>query len=101
MSEKPAYRPGAFTVERHVRGKWVCKRREHIVQAPAPAHVIDKGIPTVGLLAHLLVAKFIDHLPLDRRKSSLHVGSDMGGQIAAVMYTSLGTARLNSINPQC
>jgi len=34
------------------------------------------------------------------RKNYLHVGSDVGGQTAAVMYTLLGTARLNGINPQ-
>ena len=34
------------------------------------------------------------------RKNYLHVGSDAGGHTAAVMYTLLGTARLNGINPQ-
>lgn len=34
------------------------------------------------------------------RKNYLHVGSDAGGQTAAVMYTLLGTAKLNGINPQ-
>jgi hypothetical protein len=58
-----------FTVERHVRGKWVCKCCERIVQAPVPAHVIDKGIPTTGLLAQVLVAKFLDHLPLYRQEA--------------------------------
>jgi hypothetical protein len=38
------------------------------VQAPVPAHVIDKGIPTAGLLAQVLVAKFLDHLPLYRQE---------------------------------
>jgi transposase len=33
-----------FTVERHIRGKWVCKKCETLVQAPVPGHVIDKGI---------------------------------------------------------
>jgi transposase len=33
-----------------------------------PAHVIDKGIPTAGLLAHIMVAKFADHLPLYRQE---------------------------------
>lgn len=33
-----------------------------------PAHVIDKGIPTSGLLAHVMVAKFADHLPLYRQE---------------------------------
>ena len=69
VSEKLDYQPGAFTVERHVRGKWVCKCCERIVQAPVPAHVIDKGIPTTGLLAHVLVAKFMDHLPLYRQEA--------------------------------
>ena len=69
VAEKLDYQPGVFTVERHVRGKWVCKCCERIVQAPVPAHVIDKGIPTVGLLAQVLVAKFMDHLPLYRQEA--------------------------------
>lgn len=50
--------------ERHVRGKWVCGDCETLIQAPVPAQVIDKGIPTAGLLAHVMIAKFADHLPL-------------------------------------
>lgn len=46
----------------------LCRHCERIVQAPVPAHVIDKGIPTAGLLAHVLVAKFMDHLPLYRQE---------------------------------
>ena len=69
VAEKLDYQPGVFTVERHVRGKWVCKCCERIVQAPVAAHVIDKGIPTTGLLAHVLVAKFMDHLPLYRQEA--------------------------------
>ena len=34
------------------------------------------------------------------RKNYLHVGSDAGGNTAAVIYTLLGTAKLNGINPQ-
>jgi len=69
VSEKLDYTPGAFTVERHVRGKWVCGDCETLVQAPVPAQVIDKGIPTSGLLAHVLVAKYADHLPLYRQET--------------------------------
>jgi transposase len=69
ISEKLDYTPGEFTVERHVRGKWVCGDCETLVQAPVPAQVIDKGIPTAGLLAHVLVAKYADHLPLYRQES--------------------------------
>lgn len=61
VSEKLDYLPGVFEVERHVRGKWVCRQCETLVQAPVPAHVIDKGVPTAGLLAQVLVAKYADH----------------------------------------
>ncbi len=64
VSEKLDCTPGVFTVERHIRGKWVCDQCETLIQAPVPAQVSDKGIPTVGLLAHIMVAKFADHLPL-------------------------------------
>jgi transposase len=68
IAEKLDYTPGVFTVERHIRGKWVCAQCETLVQAPVPAHVIDKGIPTTGLLAQVLVAKYLDHLPLYRQE---------------------------------
>lgn len=68
IAEKLDYTPGVFSVERHVRGKWVCKKCETLVQAPVPSHVIDKGLPTCGLLAQVLVAKFQDHLPLYRQE---------------------------------
>jgi transposase len=53
VAEKLDYQPGVFTVERHIRGKWVCAKCETLIQAPVPAHVIDKGIPTAGLLAQV------------------------------------------------
>ncbi len=68
VAEKLDYVPGVFTVERHIRGKWVCTQCETLVQAPVPAHIIDKGIPTTGLLAQVLVAKYQDHLPLYRQE---------------------------------
>jgi transposase len=68
VAEKLDYAPGVFTVERHVRGKWVCAKCETLVQAPVAPHIIDKGIPTSGLLAQVLVAKFLDHLPLYRQE---------------------------------
>lgn len=68
VAEKLDYQPGVFTVERHVRGKWACTNCETLVQVPVEAHIIDKGIPTTGLLAQVLVAKFADHLPLYRQE---------------------------------
>ena len=69
VSEKLDYTPGVFEVERHIRGKWVCRACERLIQAPLPAHVIDKGIPTAGLLAQVLIAKYLDHAPLYRQES--------------------------------
>ncbi len=69
VAEKLDYVPGVFSVERHIRGKWACARCETITQAPVEAHVIDKGIPTTGLLAQVLVGKYADHLPLYRQEA--------------------------------
>ena len=68
VSERLDYQPGVFSVERHIRGKWVCRACETIEQAPLPAHIIDKGLASTGLLAHVLVAKYADHLPLYRQQ---------------------------------
>ena len=66
--EKLDYTPGLFTVERHIRGKWACAKCQTLIQEPVPAQIIDKGIPTAGLLAQVLVAKYADHLPLYRQE---------------------------------
>ncbi|WP_439115374.1 IS66 family transposase, partial [Hydrogenophaga sp.] len=69
VAEKLDYVPGVFTLERHVRGKWACAKCQTLTQAPVAAHVIDKGIPTAGLLAQVLVAKYADHQPLYRQEN--------------------------------
>jgi len=68
VSEKLDYTPGVFQVERHIRGKWACAKCQTLLQAPVPAQVIDKGLPTAGLLAQVLVAKYADHAPLYRQE---------------------------------
>ena len=69
VSEKLDYTPGVLTVQRHVRGKWTCSECQTLTQAPVPAQIIDKGLPTSGLLAQVLVAKYSDHLPLYRQET--------------------------------
>ena len=69
VAEKLDYVPGVFSVERHIRGKWACAQCETIVQALVAARIIDKGIPTTGLLAQVLVAKYADHQPLYRQEA--------------------------------
>jgi transposase len=69
VTEKLDYQPGVFTVERHIRGQWACAHCRTLTQAPVPAQIIDKGVPTAGLLAQVLVAKYADHLPLYRQEA--------------------------------
>jgi len=61
------YIPGRFVVRRHVREKLSCRDCGFIAQAPVPSLPIEKGVPGAGLLAHVLVSKFADHLPLYRQ----------------------------------
>ena len=61
------YIPGRFIVRRHVREKLSCRDCGFIAQALAPSLPIEKGVPGAGLLAHVLVSKFADHLPLYRQ----------------------------------
>ena len=62
VSEVLEYVPARFKVIRHVRPKLVCRCCEHIAQVP-----IARGLAGPGLLAHVLVSKFVDHLPLYRQ----------------------------------
>ena len=61
------YVPAHFKRVRHVRPKMSCRACETIVQAPMPALPIEKGRPGPALLAHVLVSKYCDHLPLYRQ----------------------------------
>ncbi|MBJ6126638.1 IS66 family transposase [Microvirga splendida] len=49
------------------RPKYACRACEAVVQAPAPARVIEGGLPTDALVAQVLVSKYADHLPLYRQ----------------------------------
>jgi len=67
VAEMLEYVPASFRVIRHVRPKLACAKCERIVQLPAPSRPIARGIAGPGLLAHILVAKYADHLPLYRQ----------------------------------
>ena len=67
VSEVLEYVPERFRVIRHVRPKLACTACERIVQLEAPSRPIDRGIAGPGLLAHVLVSKYADHLPLYRQ----------------------------------
>lgn len=67
VTEVLDYRPAPFRVIRHVRVKFSCRACETITQAPAPSLPIRRGRASAALLAHVLAAKFCDHLPLYRQ----------------------------------
>lgn len=67
VSEVLDYVPGRFKVIRHVRPKLACPACERIVQVAAPSRPIARSFAGPGLLAHILTAKYSDHLPLYRQ----------------------------------
>lgn len=74
ITEELDYVPGVLRINRYIRPKYARPTDEqsadtegnNIFIAPLPSRVIDKGIPSAGLLAYILVSKFIDHLPYHR-----------------------------------
>jgi transposase len=67
VSEQLERIPATFKVIRHVRPKFACAGCERVVEAPAPARPIERGLPGPDLLAHVLVSKYGNHLPLYRQ----------------------------------
>ncbi len=67
VTEELEYVPGRFIVNRIVRPRLTCAGCERFVQAPLPTRPIERGRPGPGLLAHVLVSKYADHLPLYRQ----------------------------------
>jgi transposase len=67
VSEMLEYVPASFKVIRHVRPKLCCTKCDVILEVPAPSRPIERGLAGPGLLAHVLVAKYADHLPLYRQ----------------------------------
>jgi len=67
VAEMLEFIPARFRVIRHVRPKLACACCATLVQAEAPERPIARGIAGPGLLAHVLVSKYCDHLPLYRQ----------------------------------
>jgi transposase len=71
VSERLDVVPAQFRVLVIRRPKYACRRCEDVVvQAPAPARLIEGGLPTDALVAQVLVAKYADHTPLYRQAQS-------------------------------
>jgi len=64
--------PAQLRVIVTVRPKYACRAcTDGVTQAPTPAHLIEGGLPTEGAIAHVLVSKYADHLPLYRQSQIL------------------------------
>jgi transposase len=90
VTETLDYVPGRFKVVRHVREAFSCRDCETVVQAPAPNHAIARGRAGPALLAHIMVSKFDDHLPLHRQaeiyaRGGVHLEtSTLSGWVGAI-----------------
>lgn len=72
LTEELEHEPAYFYIKRYIRYKYVTKSndsgRDGVAIGELPERVIDKGIPGPGLLATILVDKYVDHLPLYRQR---------------------------------
>lgn len=67
VSEKLEYEPASFVVIETARAKYACPHcHDGVVEAAAPPQAVEKSLAGAGLLAHVVVSKYVDHLPLHR-----------------------------------
>ena len=67
VSEELEYVPARFKVIRHERDTFACRGCDTVITAPMAARPVEGGLAGPGLLAHVLVSKYVDHLPLYRQ----------------------------------
>jgi transposase len=68
VTEELEYEPGKLYVNRYIRPKYALPLDEGVIIANLPTRPIEKGIAGPGLLSHVLVSKYVDHLPLYRQR---------------------------------
>ena len=68
VSERLEYVPASVHVIEEVCKKYACENGCTVVTAQKPMQPIEKGLPGPGLLAHVAVSKYADHLPLNRQE---------------------------------
>ncbi len=90
VTEELEYKPAVFFVNQYIKPKYACPKcpENGIASASMPARPIDKGLAGSGLLAYVIVSKFVDHLPLYRleqmfKRYQIHISrSTMAGWLA-------------------
>ncbi len=94
-SERLDVIPARFRVLVTKRPKLACRACEGVVvQAPAPARLIEGGMPTEATVAHVLVSRYADHLPLYRQSQILaRQGLEIGREVLA-SWVGTGAAEI-------
>lgn len=67
ISEILEYIPSSYRVVRHVRPRMTCSCCDRMVQAPAPSRPIARSYFGPGLISHMIVSKYMDHMPIYRQ----------------------------------
>lgn len=71
ITEELEYEEAKLYVNKYIRPKYAKEMDEGIIIAELPNRIIPKGIPGVGLLSHIIISKFMDHLPIYRIRKQL------------------------------
>jgi transposase len=98
-SEKLEYRPGKLLVNVYKRPKYASPESTvgvGVITAPMPEHPIDRCKADVGLLSHIIVSKFADHLPLYRQNG---IFAREGVEIPRASQTSWVLQTYEAIHP--
>lgn len=67
ISEILEYIPSSYRVVRHVRPRMTCSCCDRMAQAPAPSRPITRSYFGPGLISHVIVSKYMDHMPIYRQ----------------------------------
>lgn len=93
ISERLVYVTARFIVHCHIRPQFSCEHCETVVNEPLPAQLIEKGLPGPGLLAQVMCAKSLDHLPLYRQQAIYQrSGVGLPRSTLACWFGAVGTA---------
>jgi transposase len=100
VSEQLDYQPARMRVIRHIRPQYACPCcRQGVHIAPMPEQLLPKSLATPSLLAHIVTAKFVDHLPLYRQERQFErLGVTLGRATMAGWMIRLGQAVQPLIN---
>jgi transposase len=93
VSEKLDCKPLEFFVRRDVHPQYACRACETVVAAPVARSIIERGIAAPGLLAQVLIGKYVDHLPLYRQEAIFaRSGVEIGRNTMAEWIGACGVA---------